>query len=111
VTVRANGEIVAESDRPLLLFETGLPARAYVPLEDVRGDLLEPSDTTTICPYKGVASYWAVNGIADAAWSYREPIPEAAGIEGLVSFLGEGVDVEIDRSAAASAPAQQPTAA
>jgi uncharacterized protein (DUF427 family) len=111
VTVRANGEIVAESDRPLLLFETGLPTRAYVPLEDVRQGLLEPSDTTTICPYKGVASYWAVNGIADAAWSYRDPIPEAAGIEGLVSFLGEGVEVEIDRSAAASAPAQQATAA
>src|SRR3954468_5972680 len=60
VTVRANGEIVAESARPKLLFETGLPARAYVPLEDVRGEALIPSDTTTICPYKGTATYWSV---------------------------------------------------
>jgi uncharacterized protein (DUF427 family) len=103
VTVRAGGEVVAESDRPLLLFETGLPPRAYVPLEDVRRDLLEPSEKTTVCPYKGIASYWSVNGIADAAWSYRDPIPEAAAIEGLVSFLGDGVEVEIDRSAARSA--------
>jgi uncharacterized protein (DUF427 family) len=103
VTVRAGGEIVAESDRPLLLFETGLPARAYVPLEDVRQDLLEPSETTTVCPYKGVASYWTVNGIPDAAWCYRDPIAEATDIAGLVSFLGEGVEVEIERSAVRSA--------
>ena len=103
VTVRAGGELIAESDRPLLLFETGLPARAYLPREDVREDLLQPSDKTTVCPYKGIASYWSVNGVADAAWSYKDPIREAGAIEGLVSFLGEGVEVEIDRSAARSA--------
>jgi uncharacterized protein (DUF427 family) len=102
VTVRAGGEVVAESERPLLLFETGLPVRAYLPLEDVRQDLLVEGDKTTVCPYKGVASYWSVNGIGDAAWSYMEPIPEAGSIEGLVSFLGEGVEVEIDRTVARS---------
>jgi uncharacterized protein (DUF427 family) len=89
--------VVAQSDRPRLLFETGIAPRAYLPLEDVREDLLAPTDTRTVCPYKGVASYWSVAGVADAAWSYRDPIPEAGGIEGLVSFDGDGVEVEIER--------------
>lgn len=97
VTVRANGEVVAESDRALLLFETGIPARAYMPIDDVRRELLTPSDKETVCPYKGTASYWSIGGFEDVAWSYRNPIPEAAAIEGLVSFRGDGVDVEIDR--------------
>jgi uncharacterized protein (DUF427 family) len=97
VTVRANGEAVAESSRARLLFETGLPPRAYIPLEDVRQDLLEPSDKTSLDPYKGTASYWSVNGAGDAAWTYRDPTPEAGAIEGLVSFEGDGVEVEITR--------------
>jgi uncharacterized protein (DUF427 family) len=107
VTVRANGEIVAESTRPKLLFETGLPVRAYIPLEDVRADRLVRSEKTTICPYKGSATYWSVltgdgETLADAVWTYEEPFPESAGIEGHVSFLGDGIDVEIDRSASGS---------
>jgi uncharacterized protein (DUF427 family) len=97
VTVTADGRTIAETTRPRLLFETGLPVRAYIPLEDVRQDLLTPSDKTSVCPYKGTASYWSVGDLADVAWSYRDPIPEAGDIEGLVSFLGEGVEVEIDR--------------
>jgi uncharacterized protein (DUF427 family) len=97
VTVRANGETVAESDRALLLFETGLPPRAYMPLDDVRRELLTPTDKETVCPYKGTASYWSIGDLEDVAWSYRNPIPEAGAIEGLVSFLGEGVEVEIER--------------
>jgi uncharacterized protein (DUF427 family) len=98
VTVSADGEVVAESDRARLLFETGIPPRAYMPLEDVRQDLLVPSDKTSVCPYKGTASYWSIGGLEDVAWSYRNPIPEAGAIEGLVSFRGEGIDVEIDRA-------------
>jgi uncharacterized protein (DUF427 family) len=101
VTVRANGEVVAESARPRLLFETGIRPRAYLPLDDVRVDLLVPSDKHTVCPYKGTASYWSVAGVPDAAWSYRDPIPEAGAIEGLVSFDGDGVEVEVKRSQAA----------
>ena len=97
VTVKANGETVAESDRALLLFETGLPPRAYIPLDDARQELLTPTDKETVCPYKGTASYWSVGDLEDVAWSYRNPIPEAGAIEGLVSFLGEGVEVEIKR--------------
>jgi uncharacterized protein (DUF427 family) len=98
VTVRAGGELVAESDRARLLFETGIPARAYLPREDVRQDLLTPSDKTSVCPYKGTASYWSVGELEDVAWSYRDPIPEAGTIEGLISFLGDGVEVEVRRS-------------
>jgi uncharacterized protein (DUF427 family) len=97
VTVRAGGELVAESDRARLLFETGIAPRAYVPLDDVRQELMTPSDKHTVCPYKGTASYWSVGGVADAAWSYRDPIPEAGAIEGLLSFDGEGVEVEVTR--------------
>jgi uncharacterized protein (DUF427 family) len=96
VTVRANGEVVAQSDAPRLLFETGIPVRAYLRPDEVIADLV-PSDKTTVCPYKGTASYWSIGGLEDVAWSYRNPIPEAGAIEGLVSFRGEGVDVDIDR--------------
>src|SRR3954469_294534 len=102
VTVRAGGEPIAASERPLLLFETGLPPRAYLPLDDVRRDLLVPSDKTTHCPYKGTASYWSVRTesglLEDVAWSYADPIPESAVIAGLVSFLGDAIEVEIDRA-------------
>ena len=99
VTVRANGETVAESDRALLLFETGIPARAYLPLDDVRRELLVPTEKETVCPYKGTASYWSIGDLEDVVWSYRNPIPEAAAIEGLVSFEpdGDGIEVEIKR--------------
>jgi uncharacterized protein (DUF427 family) len=101
VTVRAHGEVVAESARPLLLFETGLPVRAYLRRDEVRADLV-PSEKTTVCPYKGTASYWSIGDLEDVMWSYRDPIPEAKRIEGLVSFLGDGIEVEIDRDYADS---------
>ena len=58
VRVEVDGETVAETKRPVLLFETGLPTRYYIPKLDVRMDLLESTDTVTHCPYKGDASYW-----------------------------------------------------
>jgi uncharacterized protein (DUF427 family) len=101
VTVRAGGEPIAESNRPKLLFETGLPVRAYVPVEDVRPGVLVPSDKTSVCPYKGVAGYWSVSAAGrtfeDAAWTYAEPLPESLAAAGLVSFLADGIEVEIDR--------------
>jgi uncharacterized protein (DUF427 family) len=101
VTVRANGELVAESTRPLLLFETGLPVRAYLRRDEVVADLV-PSEKTSVCPYKGSASYWSIGGLEDVVWSYRNPIPEAGAIEGLVSFMGDGIEVEIERDYALS---------
>ena len=100
VKVSVNGETVAETDRPMILFETGLPPRYYIPPEDVDASLLTPSETHTECPYKGIASYWSVeaNGATaeDVAWSYPEPLPEAAKATGHLCFYGEGVDTEVE---------------
>ncbi|MFD9908083.1 DUF427 domain-containing protein [Streptomyces sp. NPDC059063] len=81
VRVTHDGEVVAESSRPLVLRETGYPARYYLPPEDVRTDLLAPSGTHTYCPFKGTASYWSLPGTEDAVWAYPEPKPEVAQIK------------------------------
>jgi uncharacterized protein (DUF427 family) len=100
VKVRVNGEVVAETKRPKILFETGLPPRYYIPPEDVRQDLLVASEKTTRCPYKGVASYWSVEAggerVEDLIWYYSDPIPEAAKIKGRLAFFNEHVDLEVD---------------
>jgi uncharacterized protein (DUF427 family) len=93
VRVEIGGKVVAESRRPRLLFETNLPTRYYLPVEDVRMDLLEPTDTTSVCPYKGTASYWRMQaGGRDVAWSYQDPISECPKIRGLIAFFNERVD-------------------
>lgn len=100
VHVEVAGVTVADSHRTTLLFETMLPPRYYLPREDVRTDLLVPSKTTSMCPYKGVASYWSVhaNGVMvpDVVWSYRDPIPENPHIRDLFCFFNERVDVTVD---------------
>jgi uncharacterized protein (DUF427 family) len=87
---------VAETGRGLFLFETGLPTRYYVPPQDVRMDLLEPSSTRSICPYKGTASYWSLRvgdrRAEDAVWSYPDPLPECPRIKGHLCFFPEKVD-------------------
>ncbi|MBW5422546.1 DUF427 domain-containing protein [Streptomyces sp. BG9H] len=81
VRVVHDGQVVAESRRPLLLRETGYPVRYYLPPEDVRTDLLTPSATITHCPFKGTAAYWSLPGAQDAVWAYREPKPEVAAVK------------------------------
>jgi uncharacterized protein (DUF427 family) len=99
VRVEVDGEVLAASRRPLLLFETTLPTRYYLPPEDVRVDL-EPSTTRSVCPYKGVASWWSARVgdrlIEDVAWSYPSPVPENPRIAGLVCFRNEQVDLTVD---------------
>jgi uncharacterized protein (DUF427 family) len=95
VTVRINGEVVAETAQPVKLFETSLAPRWYVPVTDVRPQTLTPSSTTTVCPYKGSASYLTVAGVKDAAWVYRQPFAEVAAIAGMLSFEGDGVEVTL----------------
>ena len=99
VEVSLGGQKLAESDRPILLDETGLPTRYYLPREDVRTDLLRPTDTSTHCPYKGDASYWSaqVGGetYEDVVWSYETPIPQAQGITGLMCFYPERVELTV----------------
>lgn len=96
VRVILGGVMVAESHRPWLLFETGLPTRYYFPKEDVRMELFEPSESHTRCPYKGVADYWSAkigeHVFKDIVWSYPDPIPECPKIKGLLSFFNEKVD-------------------
>jgi uncharacterized protein (DUF427 family) len=103
VRVKVNGEVVAETERPKILFETGLPPRYYIPEEDVRRDALLKSEKTTQCPYKGVASYYSVEvggGRAeDLVWYYPDPIPEAPKVRGLLCFFNEKVDLEVDGEA------------
>lgn len=100
VQVFINGLMVADTHRPSLLFETNLPTRFYIPQEDIRMDLLQPETTHTICPYKGVASYWSVQSgdtfKKDIAWSYLNPIPQQPTIKGLICFYNERVDLVVD---------------
>jgi uncharacterized protein (DUF427 family) len=100
VEVFVEGQAVADSHHPTLLFETGLPVRYYLPQVDVRRELLLPSETTTACPYKGFARYWSVRtdaGVADdVVWSYRTPLPESQKIAGLACFYNERVDLVVD---------------
>jgi uncharacterized protein (DUF427 family) len=100
VRIEVDGQVVAETTHPSFLFETGLPRRTYVPKLDVRMELLEPTDSVTMCPYKGTARYWSVraggNVHTDLAWSYDAPFRESAPIAGLVAFFDEKVDVFVD---------------
>lgn len=96
IRVEMLGETIAETRRPHLLFETGLPTRYYIPRLDVRMDLLVPSTTETQCPYKGVATYYGVQVgrrlARDLVWTYQFPIPECSKIENLLCFYNERVD-------------------
>jgi|SRR5438105_8618668 len=100
VEVRVGGEKVAESDRAVLLEETGLPTRYYVSREDVRMELLRPTSRETTCPFKGQASYWSVEVGGeihdDLVWSYERPIAEAEGVARLMCFYNERVELTID---------------
>ena len=100
VRIEVDGVTIAESSQPRILFETSLPPRYYIPLTDVRMDLLVPSDTQSHCPYKGTASYWSVNtGDAvheDIVWMYRTPLPESQKIAGLACLYNEKVNLYLD---------------
>jgi uncharacterized protein (DUF427 family) len=100
IRVEIDGVTVAESSRPVILFETGLPARYYLPFTDVRQDLLRHTDLQTACPYKGTAEYWSVvvgdEVHENVVWGYRTPLPESQKVAGLVSFYNEKVDIYVD---------------
>jgi uncharacterized protein (DUF427 family) len=95
VRIELDGEVLAESSRPMLLFETGLPPRFYLPVEDLVVGRT-PTSTRTACPYKGWASYWSFGDRDDLAWSYEDPLPDALRIKGYVAFWDEVVEVVVD---------------
>jgi uncharacterized protein (DUF427 family) len=86
VRVVHGGEVLADSDRALVLRETGCPVRYYIPVEDVRTDLLTPSETHTVCPFKGTASYWSLPDAPDLVWAYPDPKPDVARIKDHLCF-------------------------
>ena len=100
--VRASleGELLADSRRPMAVFESNLPPRWYLPREDVSARLV-PSETITTCGYKGRASYYSVelssgNTVNDIIWYYPDPMPEAVQLGDLLCFFNERVDIELD---------------
>ena len=99
VEVRLGGEQLAASDRAVVLRETGMPERYYFPREDVRTDLLRPTAHHTTCPFKGQAAYWSAEAGGklheNLVWSYEAPIPEAAGIAGLMCFYNDRVELTV----------------
>ncbi|MGW0495378.1 DUF427 domain-containing protein [Streptomyces sp. NPDC003007] len=100
VRVEIAGRLVADSHAPVLLFETGLPTRYYLPREDVRLDLFDATDHHTGCPYKGTAAYWSWGGGGDVPpnilWHYPEPLPAVKAVRGRVAFFNEVVDITLD---------------
>jgi uncharacterized protein (DUF427 family) len=100
VRVSLNGETLAETTRARVIFETALPPRWYIPAEDVAMELLSETDTTTVCAYKGTASYWSVRvgdeEEKDLVWTYRDPRHDAARIKDRLAFFNERVDLEVD---------------
>lgn len=100
VQIRVGDLVVADSDRTVALFETGLPTRWYFPWPDVRTDLLDPTDTRTICPYKGFAQYWSLRVEdrvrRDLVWSYAAPLGGVEAIAGRLCFYSERVALRVE---------------
>ncbi|MBB5788276.1 DUF427 domain-containing protein [Jiangella mangrovi] len=100
IVVSVDGVVLADSTRARLLFETHLPTRSYLPRDDVRLELLEPSDSESWCAYKGHARYWSarVGGELhrNVAWSYEEPLSDGVEVKDRITFFDEKVDVTVD---------------
>ncbi|MDO8106050.1 DUF427 domain-containing protein [Isoptericola sp. b441] len=98
VVVRVGDTVLADSRRPVALLETSLPLRWYLPREDVATEHLVPSDSRTVCAYKGWATYHSLppelGGVADVAWSYDEPLRDASEVPGFLCFDDSKVTVE-----------------
>jgi uncharacterized protein (DUF427 family) len=99
LVVSLHGTVLADTHSPVVVYETGLPIRWYVPRSDVRFDALLPSGGWSECPYKGYATdYWssADGSVADVAWSYPDPKPAVAAIRDHVAFYNEKVEIRVD---------------
>lgn len=97
--VELNGQTLAETSRPLFVYETMVPVRTYYPREDVDWNLLEPTSKQSICPYKGTARYWSATGQPegkDLAWSYETVLPDSMQLQDRVCFYDERTDVFVD---------------
>jgi uncharacterized protein (DUF427 family) len=106
VIVSAGDQEIAESRRPLVLYESGFAPRWYVPREDVNESALDHAQLQTFCPYKGVCSYYDIGTASRAAWSYLDPYREVDRISSMVSFEPDKVTVVIDGVVQHLAPGQ-----
>jgi uncharacterized protein (DUF427 family) len=104
IDIRHTSRVVADSTRPLVLYESGFAPRWYVPRDDVVAEALTSAEVQTFCPYKGIASYYDIGEIGHAAWSYRAPLDDMAAIGDLVSFEPDRVEVTLAGSASSSGP-------
>jgi uncharacterized protein (DUF427 family) len=96
LVVRHEGRVIADTTRPLALYESGFAPRWYVPREDVDASKLTPAQGQTFCPYKGLCSYYDIAGAHRAAWSYPDAYPEVSRISGLMSFEPDQVEATLD---------------
>ncbi|MDV3125257.1 DUF427 domain-containing protein [Mycobacterium sp. 21AC1] len=107
--VHAGDTVLVDTDDTVILFETALEPRLYVDPALVRTDLLQLTDTTSYCNYKGTAAYWAAHigdtVITDIAWCYPDPPPESLPIKGYLSFDATRVNVLAELPAAGPAAA------
>lgn len=110
LVVRAGDQVIAVTDSPLVLYESGFAPRWYVPRSDVVAGALTLVDLQTFCPYKGIAAYYDIGGIRRAAWSYRAPFDAMAAIGDLVSFEPDKVEVTLDDERLELEPGQNVTA-
>ncbi len=100
VRVSLDGELLADTRRAKVLYETALPPRFYIPAQDVQTELLVASPNRTRCAYKGSASYWHVRVgdtvVEDLVWSYRDPEHDAMPVADHLCFFNERVDLDVD---------------
>jgi uncharacterized protein (DUF427 family) len=96
IRVSIGGKPVAETRRAVALFETGLPARWYIPRDDVSAELTRNEGLRTTCAYKGHATHWDAAGEQAIAWSYELPLNDAMPVRSMIAFYNERVDIEVD---------------
>jgi uncharacterized protein (DUF427 family) len=106
LVVRHGDRVVADTKRPLVLYESGFARRWYVPRADIDESVLTFVEHQTFCPYKGLCSYYNIGDAHLAAWSYREAYPEVGRISDLVSFEPDMVSVQLDDTALRLEPGQ-----
>jgi len=106
LTVRHEGRVIADSTRPLALYESGFAPRWYVPRADVDTSALTPAEDKTFCPYKGMCSYWDISGLKGAVWGYEDAWPEVGRISGMLSFEPDKVEVRLDGTRLQPEPGQ-----
>jgi uncharacterized protein (DUF427 family) len=106
LVVRAGDEVIADTHRPLVLYESGFAPRWYVPREDIDESQLTHVDRQTFCPYKGLAGYWDIGDASRAAWAYPDAYTEVERISDYISFEPDKVTVIIDDVVQELAPGQ-----